>query len=675
MFRPDAEPLLPNWQHLPVGYHGRAGTVVVSGTPVRAPGGLGRSRATPRLRAEPPARHRARGRLRGGRRHGRRQRRSRPTTPAEHVFGVRAAERLVGARHPGLRVPAARAVPRQELRHDDLAVGRHARRAAALPRRAARRRTRRRRPYLRGDAAVGARPRPRGRRSNGDRRSAARRFADMYWTFAQQLAHLTVERRHGATGRPVRQSGTVQGPDAGTEGSLIELTWRGDRAAHARRRLEPGLPRRRRHGHARAAGAAATGPTAPHRVRRVHGHHRAGALDTAGELMPYYRSVGDVPRKRHTIARRGRQRAARGAHGHRGLLQRLRRCSTTGTRRRPSSRPRPSPDSSAARSRPTSRSCPTTSAPTERPAERGRPVAAAAATTTSCVDVARVAGRDRAVPQRRRRRARLRAVGPGGAGQRLRPPRRRPGRLRGDPDLHHAPVGGRRRRRAAASPWSSRPPATSHPPPQVPVAERPVPRARALLRARPRGLPASRSWTDGEDVDVLVRAPGRARRGTRYAPPPVRRRGVGRLRSTRGPSTSPTSSRSSGACTSRRPCTRPSRCPTSSSARSCPASSTSTPRPIKVPVPPRQRRLRRGALLLRGRLHEPGRLGHRRRLDQPAPGRLRPRPAARQRGGGHAEGPHRGGGGDARHVPPARPLRRRPGRERPDYPWTWARRP
>jgi len=40
MFRPDAEPLLPNWKHLPVGYHGRAGTVVVDGTPVRRPRGL-----------------------------------------------------------------------------------------------------------------------------------------------------------------------------------------------------------------------------------------------------------------------------------------------------------------------------------------------------------------------------------------------------------------------------------------------------------------------------------------------------------------------------------------------------------------------------------------------------------------------------------------------------------
>jgi len=39
MFRPDAEPLLPNWLHMPVGYHGRAGTVVPSGSPIRRPQG------------------------------------------------------------------------------------------------------------------------------------------------------------------------------------------------------------------------------------------------------------------------------------------------------------------------------------------------------------------------------------------------------------------------------------------------------------------------------------------------------------------------------------------------------------------------------------------------------------------------------------------------------------
>lgn len=43
IFRPDGEPLTPNWDHLPIGYHGRAGTVVVSGTPVRRPSGQVRS--------------------------------------------------------------------------------------------------------------------------------------------------------------------------------------------------------------------------------------------------------------------------------------------------------------------------------------------------------------------------------------------------------------------------------------------------------------------------------------------------------------------------------------------------------------------------------------------------------------------------------------------------------
>jgi fumarylacetoacetase len=39
IFRPDADPLPPNWRWLPVGYHGRAGTVVVTGTDVRRPRG------------------------------------------------------------------------------------------------------------------------------------------------------------------------------------------------------------------------------------------------------------------------------------------------------------------------------------------------------------------------------------------------------------------------------------------------------------------------------------------------------------------------------------------------------------------------------------------------------------------------------------------------------------
>ncbi|CAN5631181.1 fumarylacetoacetase [soil metagenome] len=39
MFRPDGDPLLPNYRHMPVAYHGRASSIVVSGTPIRRPNG------------------------------------------------------------------------------------------------------------------------------------------------------------------------------------------------------------------------------------------------------------------------------------------------------------------------------------------------------------------------------------------------------------------------------------------------------------------------------------------------------------------------------------------------------------------------------------------------------------------------------------------------------------
>lgn len=39
MFRPNGAPLLPNWLHLPVGYHGRASSVYLSGTDVVRPRG------------------------------------------------------------------------------------------------------------------------------------------------------------------------------------------------------------------------------------------------------------------------------------------------------------------------------------------------------------------------------------------------------------------------------------------------------------------------------------------------------------------------------------------------------------------------------------------------------------------------------------------------------------
>ena len=39
MFRDASNPLLPNWKHLPVGYHGRASSIIVSGVDIRRPKG------------------------------------------------------------------------------------------------------------------------------------------------------------------------------------------------------------------------------------------------------------------------------------------------------------------------------------------------------------------------------------------------------------------------------------------------------------------------------------------------------------------------------------------------------------------------------------------------------------------------------------------------------------
>jgi fumarylacetoacetase len=52
-------------------------------------------------------------------------------------------------------------------------------------------------------------------------------FADIYWQFPQQIAHLTSNYATLRTG-DLLASGTVSGPDPGSQGSLLELTdgWR-----------------------------------------------------------------------------------------------------------------------------------------------------------------------------------------------------------------------------------------------------------------------------------------------------------------------------------------------------------------------------------------------------------------------------------------------------------------
>ncbi|GAB4330085.1 MAG: fumarylacetoacetase [Calditrichia bacterium] len=53
-------------------------------------------------------------------------------------------------------------------------------------------------------------------------------FKYMYWSMAQQLAHHTVNGCNLRTG-DMLASGTISGPDAGAYGSLLELTWRGSK--------------------------------------------------------------------------------------------------------------------------------------------------------------------------------------------------------------------------------------------------------------------------------------------------------------------------------------------------------------------------------------------------------------------------------------------------------------
>jgi fumarylacetoacetase len=52
MFRGKENALMPNWTHLPVGYHGRASSIVVSGTPIRRP--KGQRNAAPKGEAPKP---------------------------------------------------------------------------------------------------------------------------------------------------------------------------------------------------------------------------------------------------------------------------------------------------------------------------------------------------------------------------------------------------------------------------------------------------------------------------------------------------------------------------------------------------------------------------------------------------------------------------------------------
>jgi fumarylacetoacetase len=222
LFRPDAEPLQPNWRWLPVGYHGRAGTVVVSGTDVRRPRGQLARGGTPeyapseRLDVELEL-----GFVVGTPSDGE------PITPdrfEEHVFGV-----VLVNDWSARDIQAWEYVPLGPFLGKSFQTSISAW-VTPLP--------------LLQDSRVEAPPQDPlplryledGRewgldldlelQLNGEvlTRGNAR---TLYWTMPQQLAHATSNGANVRTG-DLMATGTISGSEPGTEGSLMEL-WRGER--------------------------------------------------------------------------------------------------------------------------------------------------------------------------------------------------------------------------------------------------------------------------------------------------------------------------------------------------------------------------------------------------------------------------------------------------------------
>lgn len=217
ILRPDAPGLAPNWTHLPVGYHGRAGTVRVSGTEVARPCGQrdgGTFGPTAALDVEAEVGFVCGGPVRS---------RVPVDETAEHLFGVvlvndwsardiQAWEyRPLG---PLLSKSFATSISGWVTPLDAL---HEARVAPPSPEHELA-------DYLRAGQPWGL-DLELQLRCNGTTVSRPP-FALMSWTAAQQLAHLTV---NGATVRPgdLFASGTVSGPQRQHRGCFLELTWGG----------------------------------------------------------------------------------------------------------------------------------------------------------------------------------------------------------------------------------------------------------------------------------------------------------------------------------------------------------------------------------------------------------------------------------------------------------------
>ncbi len=222
IFRPGAEPLTPNWKHLPIGYHGRAGTVVVSGTQIRRPCGQSCPPGARQPSFGPSTRLDFEAEL--GFVVGTQSHLGEPVPVerfAEHVFGV-----CVVNDWSARDIQAFEYVPLGPFLGKSFATTIS--------------------PWILPLAALEhARIRPPSRdvklleyltetadwgldiafevRLNGHL-IARPPYASMFWSPAQMLAHMTV---NGASTRSgdLFASGTVSGPEPAERGSLIELAW------------------------------------------------------------------------------------------------------------------------------------------------------------------------------------------------------------------------------------------------------------------------------------------------------------------------------------------------------------------------------------------------------------------------------------------------------------------
>ncbi|MFC9429885.1 fumarylacetoacetase [Streptomyces sp. NPDC056987] len=227
IFRPDGEALTPNWKHLPIGYHGRSGTIVVSGTEVTRPAGQRKAPADPAPIFGPSVKLDIEAEVAFV--VGVPSRQGSPVELAsfrDHVFGLSllndwSARDLQAWEYvplgPFLGKSFATSVSAWVTPLEALDAARVAPPARSVPVL----------PYL--DDAEDEEPGGFDLRIsvalNGEVISEPP-FSTMYWTAAQQLAHLTVNGASLRTG-DVFASGTVSGPAREQRGCLLELTWNG----------------------------------------------------------------------------------------------------------------------------------------------------------------------------------------------------------------------------------------------------------------------------------------------------------------------------------------------------------------------------------------------------------------------------------------------------------------